>query len=159
MLSVVQVGTSAECIFEHCVVTLKSNGTIPLSVVSLMDAKDLMMPKPGTAPAMSSRVQFNNSFVRGDGDFTNMDACRRLVLSLDTSLVVLSGSLVDLEGRTEEPSADMVGPKVELKNTSMFSREPLFNLSATRAGKGLGCTDVDSRSCLHGALGTHRWSI
>jgi serine/threonine protein kinase len=153
-LSVIQVGYGALCSFERCVVTLRSNGgTIPLNVVALMGAKDLeMMAKPGATPQMSSRVEFVNSLVRGDGDLANLDLCRRLSVSMRNSLVALSGSLVDVDVRSEEPGAELAGPLVELDHASIFSREPVFTLSTTRTGKVLGTTHVKCQNSVLGAL-------
>ena len=109
-------------------------------------------PEPATIAYLTSvYARASDSFIRGEGDLVNLCTCRRLQINLRNSLVAVSGSLVDLDVKADEMAPEQ-GPRVELRQTSVFSREPVFALSSTRAGKGLGQVHVDATACLFAAL-------
>jgi hypothetical protein len=149
-LSVLKVGDNVQATFDHCVFTLRASGSNPSSVVSLLDPKERMMPKSDT-PAPGSRVEFRDSFIRGEGDLANLCSCRRLYIGLTNTLVAVAGSLVDLDIKSDDATPEQ-GPRVELKRSSVFSREPIFALSSSKAGKGLGQVHIDAGACLFAAL-------
>ncbi len=149
-LAFFRIGDNVQAVFDRCAFTLKANASIPVSIVALIDAKERMMAK-SDVPSPGSRVQFVNSFIRGDGDLANLCSCRRLTIGLDNSLVALAGSLFDLDVKSDEMATEQ-GPQIELKRTTVFCRAPIFSLNSTRAGKGLGRTHVEASGCLFAAL-------
>jgi hypothetical protein len=147
--SVLQLGDSVQCAFDHCVITLKATRRVPLSAIAFLDPKKSMLtetPRPG-----GTRVALTGSFVRGDGDLVNLTSCRPVKFVLENSLVAVTGSLAAVQATGEDLAADQ-GPQVELTRVSAFTREPTLSLRAFKNGKGLGCTHVEARSCLFAGL-------
>ena len=91
-----------QCVFKNCVLTLdqgnRDNPLIPLAVATLVDNGDVMKMKtqPG-AVSQDPRLEFDNCFVRGNGDLLWSRVSRPLVLDLTNSLVALSGNVFNVE--------------------------------------------------------------
>jgi hypothetical protein len=150
--SILALGENAQCTFDRCVITLRATRKVDLSVVSLIDPKDLMM-QPAQPRPYNTDVKLNNSFVRGDGDLISVASCRPIQLGLENSLVALSGSLADIQAVAGEDVPAGQEPRFNLKQVSVFTRDPVFSLQCFKNGKGLAKTHVEARACLFGPLG------
>jgi hypothetical protein len=149
--SVVLLGENASCAFTNCVITMKPGRRLPLHAVALINPGDIMkMERPSLANA---RVQFTNSFVRGEGDLVNLQSCRRVDLVVDNSLFALTGSLLSVQGAADDTPMDQ-GVQMKLSRVSAFTKDALFSLRSSSGGKGLTKTRVETRDCLLAALDT-----
>jgi hypothetical protein len=155
--SVVQLGKTGQVTFSRCILTLKGGRRIPLHAVSCMDPKNEMKAET-TAPVGGTRVEFVNSFVRGEGDLVHLQAARLLDLRMDNSLVALTGALLSVQGAAEDVPMDR-GVRAQLSRVSAFARDAAFALRPAKNGKGLTRTQIVARDCLLVALDPARTMI
>ena len=141
--SVVLLGDTAEAALDRCVVTMRAKNKLPYgaSVVSFVDPKDWMRPEPRPT---STKVTFTNSFIRGDGDLVRMTACRPIKLTLDNTVVALSGSLANVQATVGDDVAADQGPQVELNKATVLTRDAVFSLKTFKNGKGLAQLHVNA---------------
>jgi serine/threonine protein kinase len=90
---------SAECIFQHCVVTMDDNAGIPSAVVLLASDADSMAQLADKSPP---HIRMDNCFVRGRGDLLTVRPSRPFQLELNNSLVGLDGSFATIFGQPKE---------------------------------------------------------
>ena len=153
VLSIVQLGDTAQCSFKNCVLTLKSSGKsggdpVKLNVATFLDA-DKMMKSESVA---SARVEFNECLVRGCGDLVSLRGCRLLHVDVKDSLIVLKGSLLDIQAANKNMSMFMdQGVHWKMVRSSIFTTKSIFALKST--GKGLTKTLAEKiEGCLLVAL-------
>lgn len=153
--SIVALSGNGQCSFKQCVLTLEAAregplSQVPLSVVALLDAKDAMkMTEPEPAPRPYTELKFQDCFVRGEGDLVTVRAGRPIDLKAENCLVVLTGSLVNVEGTTEALGG--FGHKINLARVTTYLQEHLLLLRTGKSGKGLHYTEVDAADCLFAA--------
>jgi hypothetical protein len=150
--SVLLLGDTAEGTLDRCVVTMRAKNQLPYgaSVISFVDPKDWMRPEPRPT---STRVTFTNSFIRGDGDLIRMTACRPVKLTLDNSLVALSGCLANVQATAGDDLPADQGPQVDLLRSTVLTRDAVFSLKSFKNGKGLAQLHVNATSCLFAPIG------
>lgn len=147
MQSIVHLGESAHCVFKNCVLTLRSTGSVPLNVATFVDLTGMMKMESALS---SPRVEFHECFIRGKGDLVSLRGCRLLQVDMQSSLVALEGSILDIEpGNKAMPMSQGVRWKIE--RSSIYTTEPVIALHA-RTSKGLTETQADVRGCLFVSL-------
>jgi hypothetical protein len=146
--SIVQLGDSAFCSFERCVVTMKAEKPFGTSVIAFVDPKDWMRTEPRPT---STEVKLSNCFIRGEGDFVKMTACRPFKLVAENSVVAVSGSMLNLQAAIGE-DVDQ-GPTIMLTRVSALTRDAVFSLRSFKNGKGLARMTIDARNCLFAPIG------
>jgi predicted Ser/Thr protein kinase len=145
--SLLLLGDSAQCAFERCLITLKPAKSVPLQVVSFVPP-GLLMKMEDQPRSGNLEVQFNNCFVRGDGDLVNMHWYRALKLPLKNSLFVLSGSLVDFQAVGDEVSSEASPLVIDMNRVSAFTRDAVFSLHSAKNDKGLCKSRMEAHQCL-----------
>ena len=142
--SIVQMG-EAHVVFKNCFITLRApDEDVELSVASFLEL-DKMMKMEGPAPA-ASRVEFHECFIRGRGDVVAMRGCRKLNVEMTKSLVVLDGSLLDVQA-TGKAMPMSEGVRWTMDKSSVFTTEAIFALRALN-GRSLTETQADFDGCL-----------
>src|SRR5262249_3789651 len=103
--AVVSFFGDGECVLKNCWVTLERSSHKAVLAV---------LPEKRMAKAASStkrpRLLVENCFIRGQGDFLWMQEGHSAEVSIDNSLIALSGSLLNIESnkqgdRDEQPSS------------------------------------------------------
>ncbi len=149
---------NASCTFRNCVITLKQNDkfnakAVPLSVISLSDAEQMMAMMPATKNnRAAAEAIFENCFIRGEGELVTNRAGRPLDLQLANTLAGLTGSLVSVTGGGKEVTAET---QVSLKFTrsSILTTEPMLVCKQGKNPRGLPPVRVErSAGCLFAGL-------
>jgi serine/threonine protein kinase len=96
---VLMLAGSAECTFQHCIVTMEDNAGIPSAVVLLSSDADAMAQLADKSPP---RIRMDNCFVRGRGDLLTVRPSRPFQLELNNSLIGLDGSFATIFGQPKE---------------------------------------------------------
>jgi hypothetical protein len=155
--AVVALAGDGQCALKHCVITLDRAGRkAALAVATLPDAGRGKMMDVGMAPArpreQGPHLLLERCLVRGEGDLLWARGSRASELEVRGSLVVLTGSLVNVEAAREAPAAGEMVATLERVTTCLAG-----NLLRVRAGKDLkGLAPVSCRAtgCLFVPAGT-----
>lgn len=148
-VSVVALYGKGRCTFKRCVFTLKDEN-IPLRVVTLENPENAMN-MAAKAPRSAPEVRFQDCFVRGDGDLVKVLVSRPLELTVDNSILAITGSLAAVAGNPKEAALDSPA-SIKLNRVSAFLAKSLVHLRALASGKGLSPTRLDARDCLFVAM-------
>jgi serine/threonine protein kinase len=144
--SIVQGGEGAILVFEKCTFTLKATNTAQLSVVTFLDL-DRTMKMEG--PAQAAHVAFHDCFVRGKGNLVALHGCRLLNVEMTNSLIVLDGSLLDIEAANKAMPMDQ--GRWNMAKSSVYTKDSVFALR-TKNGKGLTKTHAEIKGSLLASL-------
>ncbi len=149
--TVASVVGAGQCTFKDCVATLDGSD-VHLALVTLAD--------PNTAMRLESRagrqapeVRFQDCFVRGEGDLVLARASRPFKLELDNALIVVTGSLLAVEGNSDDTPAQPPAQLVLNHLTAQVS-DHVIHLRASKNSKGLVGTSVLASDCLFAAAGS-----
>ncbi len=148
--SVVKMGDSAQCVFKSCTFSMRPGSDNKLNIVTFVDLDQVMMKMDPPVASSPARVEFDECFVRGKGDLVALQGCRLLHVDLTNSLVVLDGSLLDIDASPKEMPMDQ-GVHWKMTGTSVFSRKSLFALHAPTS-KALTRTHAEIKGCLLASL-------
>ncbi len=150
--SVVAFVGDGECVFKNCLVTLeRSSRKAALAVFS-----HERMRKAGSS-GKRPRLFMENCFVRGQGDFLWMPQGHSAELTIDNSLIALSGSLLNVESESQgdsqakdkdEPPTTTPALTVHLHRVTTYLGENLIRLHAAKGIKGLPKTHCEPADCL-----------
>jgi serine/threonine protein kinase len=157
--TVVEMVGNGKCTFERCVLTLfegdrgdKTEKTVDMrrSAVRLTDPGEAMkMPAPAL-PRSVPEIRFQDCFVRGQGDLVAVLPSRPFDLDLVSSVVVLDGCLLSVDGTAKTPPAASTATDytqvVKLTNLTTYLSGPLLLLRAKEDGSGLVPTAVRKAS-------------
>ena len=141
-----------ECILKGCLVTLERS-TRKAALAVLPHER---MRKAGSS-AKTPRLFMEKCFVRGQGDFLWMPEGHSAELTIDNSLIALSGSLLNVESDSQgeaqakdkdEPSATTPALKLHLHRVTTYLGENLIRLHAAKGIKGLPKTHCEPADCL-----------
>src|SRR5262249_604777 len=103
--AVVAIQRDGFCAFKNCVITLEERRkTDWIATVVLGDpaAAMKMDPKPTPPSEQLPRIQFDNCFVRGDGDLLHSRSGRPFQFEGRNTLAALGGSFFHLDAAREE---------------------------------------------------------
>jgi Protein kinase domain len=156
--AIVALPGGGECSFRDCVLTLeegrRGDVEVPLSAVTLIDPRNEMMMPGGTTVERvpAPKVAFENCFVRGKGRLVSVQGSRPFGLDLTRVLVVLDGTLLDIE----PSAADVMGmaaAEVKLHQLTAYLTGQLLHLQANpkqldTKGVGLVPAHVQASNCL-----------
>ncbi|MBM4070223.1 MAG: serine/threonine protein kinase [Planctomycetes bacterium] len=148
-LSVVTLYGNGRCTFKQCVFTLKDDN-IPLRVVTLENPENAMKMS-AKVPRSTPELRFQDCFIRGDGDLVKILVSRPLELSVDNSILTLTGSLAAIAGNPKETTLESPA-SIKLNRVSAFLAKSLVQLRALASGKGIAPTRLDARDCLFVAM-------
>jgi hypothetical protein len=157
--AVVVVAGVGQCSLKNCVVTLDDGGVegVPLDVLALADPKDVMKMDRPQDGRKAPELSLDGCFVRGTGDLLEVRASQPFSFSAHNSLVVLNGSFVRVEGKSDEPAMVLPGAQVTLNRLTAYLTDSLIFLRAgkneeTKNIKGLVATQITQASkCLFAA--------
>ncbi len=163
MQSVVALVGDGECTLKNCIATLQpagsSSGETRLALASLPAAGSAMpLDMPARPPSEGPKLSLEGCFIRGDGDLLWSRATRPFGLEMKSSLVVLSGSLLNVGTmpKAEEPKEKTYQTQVSLRETTVFLGSPLVRLVTGKDPKGLVPITVEATRCLLLPAGTAR---
>jgi hypothetical protein len=126
--AVVAAVGDGECSFTDCVLTLEKAYDARLAAVTLADLPGVR--KADDRPAgRRSGFSFHDCFVRGDGDLIAARVPRPFDLSIDNALVVLGGSLLNVD-LGDEPAPDAADAVKELSHVTAYLGGHLVRLHA-----------------------------
>jgi hypothetical protein len=141
-----------ECVLKGCLVTLERS-TRKAALAVLPHER---MRKAGSS-AKTPRLVMENCFVRGQGDFLWMPEGHSAEVTIDKSLIALSGSLLNVESDSQgegqakdkdEPPATTPALKLHLHRVTTYLGENLIRLHAAKGIKGLPKTHCEPADCL-----------
>jgi hypothetical protein len=148
--SLVAMPRGAECNFLNCAVTLGDDSD-GLSVVTITDSSAEAMTMPLTPPEAKNpapRVTFANSFVRGKGRLLYVRPSKGFDLDVKNSLVVLDGSLVEIDPSSADPA--LAAPaQIKLHQMTAYFSGHLLDLEANAKqteNKGIGLVRLNCQA-------------
>jgi hypothetical protein len=144
------VGTG-QCTFKECAATLDGTDGVTLSVVTLADPNTAMRSEP-RASRPTPDVRFQDCFVRGQGDLVAVRASRPFRLDVENALVVLTGSLLSVDGNSDDTPVPAAA-QLTLNRLTTYLTDHLVVLRASRTGKGLVFTQATASDCLFAPAG------
>jgi serine/threonine protein kinase len=133
-----------KCILKGCWITLERSSR--KAVLAALPQERLK--KAASAPKTPHLI-VENCFVRGQGDFLWMQEGHSAEVSIDNSLIALSGSLLNIESDnpTETPAATP-SLALRLRRVTTYLGENLIRLHAAKEIKGLPKTRCEPADCL-----------
>jgi serine/threonine protein kinase len=141
-----------ECVLKGCLVTLeRSNRKTTLAVLP-----HERMRKTASS-TKTPRLVVDNCFIRGQGDFLWMQEGHSAEVTIDNSLIALSGSLLNIESDNlsetsakdkDEPPAATSPLTLHLHRVTTYLGENLIHLHAAKDIKGLPKTRCVPADCL-----------
>jgi serine/threonine protein kinase len=155
-LGVVSLRGDGQVTLRGCVVTLdrgeQREDEVSLAVASLLDPgkvmKGMMVDATVSRPReQAPRLVVEKCFVRGDGDLFWVRASRASDFEVSKSLVVLTGSLLNVEAAREAPAANAEMTAV-LRQTTTCLQGPLLRVQAGKESKGLAMLKCQPDECL-----------
>jgi len=147
---VVAMVGNGQCAFKNCVITLEEAEKVRPDVVAVVVPKGVMKgPLPGKGP----QVQFQDCFIRGQGDaVTVFRPGQPINLDAKNSLVALAGSFLKVDNASVAPGVvPEFETEVKLTNVTAYLTRHLVHLRAGRAGSGLVGARVTAQDCLFAA--------
>jgi serine/threonine protein kinase len=136
-----------ECVLKNCLITLERSS--PKTVLALLPRKK-MGSKLATPP--SPRLVVENCFIRGQGDLMSMKEGHSAEVTIENSLVALSGSLLNVESDQTEGKDEQLAPDasltLHLQKVTTYLGENLIRLHAAQDIKGLPRTRCEAADCL-----------
>jgi serine/threonine protein kinase len=141
-----------ECVLKGCLVTLERS----IRKAALAVLPHERMRKAGSSAKMP-RLFVENCFVRGQGDFLWMPEGHSVEVSIDNSLIALSGSLLNIDSDSQpeasakdkdELSAATAPLTLHLHRVTTYLGENLIRLRAAKSIKGLPKTRCEPVDCL-----------
>jgi hypothetical protein len=134
------------------VATLDGTPDVHLALVTLADPNTAMRLEP-RAGRQGPEVRFQDCFVRGEGDLVLARASRPFRLDLENALVVVTGSLLTVEGNTDDTPAQPAA-QIRLTRLTGYLSDPFVHLRAGKNTKGLVFTNLVASDCLFAAAGS-----
>jgi hypothetical protein len=136
-----------ECVFKNCLITLGSSHR--KTVLAVLPEKRMAKSLPSTGVP---RLVVENCFIRGQGDLLAMQSGHAAELTLDNSLIALSGSVLNIENdkkdRKYEESPPTTQLALRLHRVTTYLGEHLIRLRAAKDVKGLPRTRCEANDCL-----------
>jgi serine/threonine protein kinase len=138
-----------ECVLKGCLVTLERSSR--KAVLAVLPHERM---KRTASSTKTPRLSVENCFVRGQGDFLWMQDGHSAEVSIDNSLVALSGSLLNLESDSppDAPARDKDAATaplaLRLRRVTTYLGENLIRLHAAKGIKGLPKTRCEPTDCL-----------
>jgi serine/threonine protein kinase len=141
-----------ECVLKGCLITLeRSNKKTTLAALP----HERM--KKSASSSRTPRLLVDNCFIRGQGDFLWMQEGHSAEVTIDNSLIALSGSLLKIESENQpeatvrdrdEPPALTAPLTLRLHRVTTYLGENLIHLRAAKAIKGIPRTRCEPTDCL-----------
>ncbi len=141
-----------QCTFKDCVATLDGTDDVPLALVTLADPNSAMRLE-SRAGRQAPEVRCEDCFVRGNGNLVTARASRPFKLDLENSLVVLTGSLLTVEGNSDD-TPPQPWAQITLTHVTAYLSDHFVHLRAVKNTKGLVFTNVMASDCLFAPAGT-----
>jgi hypothetical protein len=130
--SLLAVTGTGRCRLKSCLATLVGDDEQRIALVSVADPTGAMMGTGGKAPrAGTPAIEFEDCLVRGQGDLVSVRVSRPYRLEVKNALVVLNGSLLNVEGNKREATMPAEGATVALDRVTAFVSQNLVLLRAT----------------------------
>ncbi len=149
-LGVVSLVGNGQCVLKGCLVTLDRGGQQAVSpaVASLRDPGKFM--KMDMRPReQAPQLVVEQCFVRGEGDLVRVRASRAAEFRVLQSLVVLTGSLVNVEAEVPREAPPATALMVAtLRQTTTYLQGPLLRVQAGKDPKGLVAIQCRPDECL-----------
>jgi serine/threonine protein kinase len=153
--AVVSFFGDGECILKNCLITLeRSNRKAALAVLP----HERM--KKGASAGKLPRLLVENCFVRGHGDFMWVQDGHSAEVTIDNSLIALSGSLLNVESDKQPDASAKNNPPeastrdkdvpltLRLHKVTTYLGDNLIRLHAAKEIKGLPKTRCEPTDCL-----------
>jgi serine/threonine protein kinase len=133
-----------ECVLQNCLITLeKSNRKAALALLPEKRMRKTTPQKP--------RLILDHCFVRGQGDLIGIQGSHGAEVTIDNSLIALSGSLLHVESDKEvekDQPASSGSLTLRLRRVTTYLGDNLLRLRAAKDIKGLAKTRCDAADCL-----------
>lgn len=141
--AVVSFFGEGECVLKDCVITLeRSNQKTALAVLP-----ERRMKK-STSSTRTPRLTLENCFIRGYGNLIDVRGGSCLETSIEKSLIVLSGSLLNVESDKQDGTLTPPPISLRLHEATTYLTENLIRLRAAKSIKGLAKTICRPSNCL-----------
>jgi hypothetical protein len=157
--TVVMIVGDGQCTLSNCLATLDEvKDATPLALLTLSDPSAVMKMMPQPAQQQDPRINLSGCFVRGTGQLLAVRLSRPFDLKIEDSLLVLSGSMLVIDGNPKD-TVTRSAANIALNHVTTYLTDHLILLRAAReAGsnlKGLTMTQVNSATdCLFASAGT-----
>jgi hypothetical protein len=142
-----------QCLLTNCVVTLDDERPdgVPLDVLGLADpteVKRMDRPPPGRKMPL---FRLEGCFIHGKGDLLEARASLPFELDVRNSLIVLDGSLLSVEGKTDEAATAQPSAQIAIQRVTAYFTKHFLDLRVVRTddnkiGKGLVATQINGAS-------------
>jgi serine/threonine protein kinase len=133
-----------ECILKGCLVTLERSSR--KTVLAVLPHERM---KKAASSTKTPRLAVENCFVRGQGDFLWMQDGHSAEVSIENSLIALSGSLLNIESDNPPEASAAIAPlALRLHRVTTYLGENLIRLHAAKDIKGLPKTHCEPSDCL-----------
>lgn len=141
-----------ECVLKGCLITLERS-----TRKAILAALTRERMRKTASSTKTPRLLVDNCFIRGQGDFLWMPDGHSAEVTIDKSLIALSGSLVNIESdnapevsgkdKDESPAAT-AALALHLRRVTTYLGENLIRLHAAKDIKGLPKTRCEAADCL-----------
>ncbi|MHB1423987.1 MAG: serine/threonine-protein kinase [Gemmataceae bacterium] len=140
-----------ECVLKRCLVTLeRSNRRASLAMLPRKRMSN------SAAAAKTPHLQVENCLIRGQGDLLWLPDGLSAEVTIDNSLIALSGSLLNVDAEDKEtaaPAREKAEPPtapltLHLHKTTTYLGDNLIRLHAVKDIKGLANTRCEPTECL-----------
>jgi hypothetical protein len=130
--SLVAVTGTGRCKLKNCLSTLYGSDDARMALVSVADPTGAMMGMGGKPPRPGvPGIELEDCVIRGQGDGVSVRVSRPFRLEVKNALIVLTGTLLSVEGNKREANQQTEGAVAVLDRVTAFVSQQLILMRAT----------------------------